>query len=431
MTTLAKIYKRASVYASAPCPETTIIVAPDGRLVTLTFWYKEPAAKIIIRDFWAGSTIAEAPLAQLRTGGGTAIVANGQVHVFCALPFVGTAAQIVKATFDANWNLSSPEVIHTAVAPNNPCNLGICASPLGYVISVETQQVGQVYFLRSADLATWTPIGTPMSTGVYLGSPKIYWSQRRGCFFLTYLVNSDGKFHTAVAKFAPDLNGFQVAPNYLLSPDGQGETGNTSDMTLVEVDGITHLVYLDGNQTAYTNYRAAVYLGPLEQLWEEFFPFVPVVVEPVPETGNVIPQMTGPTTGGVVISASSQYFNNAFLPWHAADRNQASCWHSSGTTAYPHRWRIDFPAAKTISSYAIKCRDGQAGQAPKNFRLETLVNGSWVAADTQADITGYQVGVFKEFTLQAPVTATSFSIVTTANVEASANLSFSEIELRA
>lgn len=428
MGTLGSIYKRSAIYVPAPCAETTLLVGPNDKLTSFSFPYHQQQARVIVRDYASGAQIASANWPAANTGGGTAIVANGVVHVFAASPFVGAANQVLHGVLDQNWSMSTPAVVHTATAPMNICNLGITASPLGYIMSLETQQTQQVYFLRSADLNSWSPIGTPMATGVYLGSPKIYWSQRRGCFFLTFLRYVGGKFETAVAKFTADLNSYVIAPHPLIAPDGAGETINASDMTMAEQDGITHLIYLDGDQTSYANYRAAIYPGSMEDLWEEFFPFEQAPNPPPPATGNILPQMTGGTTASVTISASDTH-TAGFHAWHAADRNSSTFYHC-GAAAYPHWWKSDFPQPVTPTSYGIKCRPGFAGQAPKDFTLAALVNGTWTAIDTRSGVTGYQDGVFKDFTVAAPVGASSFRLLVTANVEGSANLSFAEIELR-
>jgi hypothetical protein len=434
MTTTATIYKRASVYVPQPCSETTIIVAPNGKLVTLTFLYHQTTARIVVRDFWTGNEIATAPWPAQGTGGGTAIVADGTVHVFAALGFIHTAGNsIVHAVFDANWVLSTPQVVWTATAPDNVCNLGITASPHGYVMSIETQQANrQLFFLKSTDLTTWSAVGTPWATGEYLGSPKIYWSQRRGCFFVTYLRFIGSKFHTYLAKVPANLNSYTIAPNALVSPDGQGETSNTSDMTIAEYDGVTHLIYMDGEQTAYTNYRASSFMGTMERLWEQFFPFEQVTAPPSPPpSGNVLPQMTGPTTAGVTISASDQYGPLPFYPWQAADRNESTFYHCSNTVAYPHWWRPDLAGPATIISYGVKCRPGFPAQAPKDFSLQALVSGNWVTVDQRSGVTGYQDGLFKDFIVASPVATSAYRLFVTANVEGSANLSFGEIDLRA
>lgn len=430
MSTLPKLYRRTAPYIPAPCYETTLFEGIDGKLTTVSYEYSDTHARLIFRDFFTASELATYDWEQPRMAGGTVIVANGLVHVFVAAPFVGTANQVVHIAFDNNWQPSQRQPVYTATAPDNICNLGICSSPFGYVMSLETMQPGrQIFFLRSTDLVNWAEVGNPISTGQYLGSPKIFWSQRRGCFFVTYLRKPGDQFFTAAARMPQDLSTFTIASQALVFPDGAGEQVNASDLTMVEKDGVVHVLYFDGNQLVPASSRAAAYFGTMEDLWEEFFPFTVEAAPPSNQYINLIPQMTGPTTSSATITASSQFFNGAFLPWHAADRNPASFWHCNNQVQYPHSWQASFAAAKTVKSYSITCRDPLPGQAPKNFSLMALINSSWQTIDTQQNVSGYVVGSPKTFTLPASITSTAFMLVVGANVEGSANLSFSEIAL--
>lgn len=430
MSSLPSIYRRNSPYIAAPCWETTVFVGIDGKLTTISFEYSDTASKLVIRRFVDSHILAAYDWGLPRVAGGTVMVADGLVHVFAASPFIGTANKILHITFDDSWAPSPVQTVYTAAAPDNICNLGICSTPLGYIMCVETQQLPrQIFFLRSTDLTAWSEIGNPVATGEYLGSPKIYWSQRRGQFFVTYLRKPGNEFFTAVASLPKDLSTFTIAPKILMFPDGVGEAVNASDLTMAEQGGVTHILYFDGNQLVPASSRAAAYFGTMEDLWEEFFPFSISQAPPPVQSVNLIPQMTGANTSGATISASSQFYNGAFLPWHAADRNPASFWHCNNQLAYPHSWQASFAAAKTVKSYSITCRDPLPGQAPKNFSLIALINGSWQTIDTQQNVSGYVVGTPKTFTLPTAITSTAFMLVVGANVEGSANLSFSEIAL--
>jgi len=426
MKTLPGIFKRSGVYLPAPTQETTIIKAPSGQVVTLTFTSEQ--SKLTVRDFASGSVITEVNWPVTKTGGGTAIVSDGVLYVFASAPFITPAGNsIVRAQFDSNWVMSTPVTVYTATAPDNLCNLGICASPCGFVMSCETQQPAhQVFFLKSTDLTNWSAVGTAIASGAYIGSPKIHYSQRRNLFFLTLLRQVNGNlYYTAVAKLPPSLSSYEIASNALVYPDGAGETLNASDLTMVEANGKTCMVYLDGDQTAYGNYRAALYDGTMEQLWEQFFPLSGI--SPPPGTTNQIPAMTGPNTSGVTMSASDSFQYASFLPWMAADRDGSTFWHCNTSVAYPHWLQVMFSTAKTINSYSIKPRSGFVNQSPKTFTLQGL-NGSWVTLDAQSN-QSYTDGVAKIFTLASAATYTSFRWVMDSNVEGSTNLSIGEVEL--
>src|SRR3990167_10600820 len=80
---------------------------------------------------------------------------------------------------------------------------------------------------------------------------------------------------------------------------------------------------------------------------------------------DVIPTMTGYTTSGVTVSASSENVLNA-IPnssggplWHAADDNVSTQWADTGdgeTSTLPSWWKVNFGSGngKAITSYSIQ-----------------------------------------------------------------------------
>lgn len=434
--TLPAIFKRSGVYVPTPCEETTIIEAPDGRIVTLTFSYPVQH-KILVRSYPSGQMIAEIPV-PAGAGGGTAIVSDGVIHVFLASPFVlQPANNILHGIIDANWSLGPLSVVYTATGTDNICNLGIASSPHGFIMSVETQQAArQVFFLRSTNLVNWSEVGAPMATGDYLGSPKIWYSQRRNEFFLTFLKRQmpSGKYYTTVARLPPNLLTYQefAGDHVLVFPDGVGETLNASDLTMVEVRGKTYMVYLDGTQNdpTYTNYRAAFFDGSMDELWGRFFPVVPPVISPPvpPETGvNALPAMTGPITSGWSAGASS-VFSPSMTAWNAVDRTAATFWHCQPSIPAPPEWWVTGPEVP-IYSFAIMPRAGYAGQAPKNFSVSVKIGNGWQNVKSFNNATCAE-GQFTTFRLDQPVMASGLRIVTTANGNSDGNVSIGEVEIR-
>lgn len=435
--TLPKIYKRSGVYVPTPCEETTILEAPDGRIITLTFSYPIQR-KILVREYPTGQLLAEIPI-PVGTGGGTAIVSDGVIHVFLASPFVlQPANDILHGIISSDWTLGPLSVVYSATGTDNICNLGIVSSPHGFIMNVETQQAArQVFFLRSTNLVNWSEVGSPMATGDYLGSPKIWYSARRNEFFLTFLKRQmpSGKYYTTVARLPADLSTYEeFAGNHVLVfPDGAGETLNASDLTMVEMDGQTHMVYLDGTQNdpQYTNYRSAFFDGSMNDLWEIFFPMAAshVVPPPIPaETGlNMLPAMTSNTTAGWSVGAST-VLNAGVAAWHAADRNPGSFWHNQQVAAYPHEWWATGPEIP-IYSFAIKPRSGYPAQGPKNFTVSAKVGNSWQVVKTVTNAV-YAEGQFTTFALDEPIMASGFRLNVTANGNSDGNLSIGDIEIR-
>ena len=292
-TTLPTLSKYPELFDKGDiAAETTVTYLPDGRLVAITFGGRD----IFIRDPFTAEIIKQIPTPS-GIFMGTALSSGGLLHVFGTTPlcdFEKPGSTIVHATIDADWKVSAPETVYTTPSNTNMCNLGITATPRGWVMSVETQLVTPgsyspgIFFLIASDInGAWTRTGVTANIGSYIGSPKIRYSLERNEFFVTYLAQSGKTYYTTAAKMPSDLSAFipfagnASSPDVtaIIAPDTPADMINTSDMTYVEYHGHVEGIYSDGNQATITHLRRFSYPGTVEQFERKFFP-IPSIVPP-------------------------------------------------------------------------------------------------------------------------------------------------------
>jgi hypothetical protein len=123
---------------------------------------------------------------------------------------------------------------------------------------------------------------------------------------------------------------------------------------------------------------------------------------------DVIPDMTGPTTNGVTITASSQNTSvvNGGEAWAAADDSNGTRWMDTGNgkTTLPSWWNVDFGSADTgawpaVTSYSLRPDGGGSlDNAPNTWRLLTgnydtgtfaTDTGKWTLVDERSNETGW------------------------------------------
>lgn len=144
---------------------------------------------------------------------------------------------------------------------------------------------------------------------------------------------------------------------------------------------------------------------------------------------DVIPVMTGPTTNGVTVTASSQNsFESATgsnrSAWKAADdNNSASSWRDTGPggSTLPTWWNVNFGSAvanrKSVRSYSVRAGhlSGWLAQAPAAWRLITgnfdtgtfaTDTGKWTLEDSRSAQTGWAISEKRSFTLPGSDTGT-------------------------
>lgn len=110
------------------------------------------------------------------------------------------------------------------------------------------------------------------------------------------------------------------------------------------------------------------------------------VIKPTTSTAtNQLPTMTGSTTSGVTIAASSTY--SGFDPWKAADKNNATSWTSNGVQVAT--WEVDFGTSTIIAGYSIKGDGSYLNRLPKDWTFQGWNGSAWVTLDTRTNETGW------------------------------------------
>ena len=131
------------------------------------------------------------------------------------------------------------------------------------------------------------------------------------------------------------------------------------------------------------------------------------------QNGNsLIPQMTGPTTGGVTMDAST-YWTTGYEPWRAADWTNNTKWYTYSHVPSPGSpdWlRVNFGAGntQTVASYSLKANDS-IGYEPINFNLQgsndvntcTSSGINWVTLDTETNVAWTIASQVRYFTVPA------------------------------
>ncbi len=152
---------------------------------------------------------------------------------------------------------------------------------------------------------------------------------------------------------------------------------------------------------------------------------------------DALPQMTGYTTSGVRITASSQA-DSGVASWHVGDNDNNTEWWNAAdnVNALPSQLIIDFGEAKSISRYAIRASSssGRADSAPERWSLQgnNVDTGTgWVTEDTQGSETGWAAGEKRTYTLEdtgtpGPWRYWRFNVTA---VDADIELIISEIEM--
>jgi hypothetical protein len=129
------------------------------------------------------------------------------------------------------------------------------------------------------------------------------------------------------------------------------------------------------------------------------------------QTIDVLPTMTGATTAGVTISASSSHPSPTVQPWNAADDNGSTVWSDNPSglgseVSLPSWWKVDFGAGVTraITAYAIQASadPGQVGiYTPRDWTLQCNdvdTGAGWTTVDSRSGQTGWGVSEKRTFT---------------------------------
>src|SRR5690606_3434736 len=126
---------------------------------------------------------------------------------------------------------------------------------------------------------------------------------------------------------------------------------------------------------------------------------------------DLIPKMTGQTTAGVTITASSQC--DDAQAWRAADDDIGTPWYDTGDlfSPLPSWLRVDFGSGndKAVLSYSIQRDNGfdGPGNAPRAWEFQSSDNGTtWTTRDSRSNQTGWAVAERRVFSLPEADTGT-------------------------
>lgn len=138
-------------------------------------------------------------------------------------------------------------------------------------------------------------------------------------------------------------------------------------------------------------------------------------------SADQIPDMTGATTSGVTISASSERSGASAQAWRAADDDNSTMWIDTGAAlgTLPSWWKVNFGSGngKAIASYSIRASDNAAllpGSPARwqlicsNFDTGTYATdtGKWTVEDTQGSESGWAVSEQRTYRLPGGDTGT-------------------------
>ncbi len=176
-------------------------------------------------------------------------------------------------------------------------NASVCRDDQGYLMAYESNKPVQwsFRFARSKDLSHWEKIPGIEFSDVEgksaCGNPTIryfapyyyvvygVWAyQPRPWKCYEYLL-PETKYTTVVAR-SKDLVTWEASPTRgpMLDPVS-GEGINNTDADLFEWEGNTYIYYATGDQHSWGTIRVAMYLGPMKEMLEAYFPQgVPVVI---------------------------------------------------------------------------------------------------------------------------------------------------------
>lgn len=246
----------------------TALVVFNGEVLCISF-VRAPTAfeatHIEVRLWATGQLLASHPWAG---GMGTAIVHNGEIHIFGNTNWQNTGNKIVHAVLAQDF---SPTPLPDALQGGGLklYNTDICPGPGGFRMVIEAQ--GYVFFARSPDLITWTIFGGEFGVGRYVGSPSLDYIG--GVYYVTWLANvgtlAAPFYVTQVARSTDDCNTFQYGGT-LIAPDAT-EENNASDVDFVEYAGQVVGLYLNGDQLGRAATRTFRYAGSLRSMLESAF----------------------------------------------------------------------------------------------------------------------------------------------------------------
>lgn len=193
----------------------------------------------------------------------SALVHNDVLYIFGSVEH--RYIKLVSSTDLVTW--TAPVTV-IEINGSKVYNTSVTRDADGFVMSYETDSnvPFTVHFAKSYDLLSWFQIGTPFHPEIYAACPAIKYID--GYYYVFYLrmTGEPYKYYTWTER-STDLINWQAQKSRfaVLSPEA-GEGINTSDMDLTELNGVTYMVYLDGDQSTWGHLKKAVYQNTIANL---------------------------------------------------------------------------------------------------------------------------------------------------------------------
>lgn len=205
-------------------------------------------------------------------------VYNGTLYIYGQ---GGMGIIMTSSTDLITWTV--PATILTAPYGMKFFNTSITQDDEGFLMAVETQDVTYqlpfvTHFARSTDFVSWS-LTTDIFTDTPVSNcPWLWFNPSDRMYYIVYLNHLEGQDVTLISRSA-DLITWENSPrlnNLVPFTVSSGEGNNTSDVALLEHNGVVYTVYARGDQTAGNNpnwleLSTATYSGSLGQFVRLFF----------------------------------------------------------------------------------------------------------------------------------------------------------------
>ncbi len=262
-----RIWKRSGYLIDRPNESTPVFYNGQVLVVSTPREGFEPVA-VEVRDWHSGTLVSAKPWTGLF---GTAIVVDGEIHVFGATAGGGFGNKIIHSVLDGAYTPSAPQdVWQSNPACDRAYNMSVSPDPTGFVMAVESGYSGLIFFHAPTINGPWTPYG---NIAPVAGSCPVI--KHQGDWYNVYYMKWDGQGQwRTYAMRSPNLlsSGWQYAYAPVLTPDGPGtERICASDFDFCEANGRVYGTYFDGDQQSNIGVKTCMFLGTEEELAALFF----------------------------------------------------------------------------------------------------------------------------------------------------------------
>ncbi len=280
--TIPCLHKRPEPFLQGEAVESTPIIFNNQPMVV---YFDRPGHKPFGSGWFVYHLLTKEKLgtAEWNYGLGSAMAKGDRVYLFGSSQW-DQPNHIVMSYFDTKFQMGPIQKIWDSRPDQSIYNTTVCpnAAGDGYIMAYEVREPNTVpfsiRFLQSTDLLAWKPIGDIFHPEIYAACPTIRYYN--GYYYILYLRSFKKYYVMSIARTHDFVHfeDFTQSPKHLgnyqvlSSVDTPHEGINNSDVDLVEYEGITILMYADGDQRTWGKLRTAVYLGSMGQFFEEFWP---------------------------------------------------------------------------------------------------------------------------------------------------------------